>query len=142
MVNEYFEVLKNLWNIENNNKSYSPNSFKDILSKENTLFAGIQANDSKDLINFLLERFHQELNLATKENGLDNEANVNLPDQSNEQLMLKLFLDEFKEKFDSPISNLFYGMLETKSQCKGCNVIKYNFQVYSFLEFPLQQVNH
>ena len=74
MANEYFEVLKNLWNIENNNKSYSPNSFKDILSKENPLFAGIQANDSKDLINFLLERFHQELNLATKENGMDNEA--------------------------------------------------------------------
>ena len=141
MSNEYYEVLKNLWNKENNNKSYSPNSFKDVLSKLNPLFAGIAANDSKDLINFLLERFHQELNLATKENGMDNEANANLPDQSNEKLMLKLFLDEFKEKFDSPISNLFYGMLETKSQCKGCNVIKYNFQVYSFLEFPLQQVN-
>ena len=28
-----------------------------------------------------------------------------------------------------------------QSQCKGCNVIKYNFQLYSFLEFPLQQVN-
>ena len=141
MANEYFEVLKNLWNIDNNNKSYSPNSFKEVLSKENPLFAGIQANDSKDLINFLLERFHQELNLATKENGMDNEVNTNMPDQSNEQQMLKLFLDDFKEKFDSPISNLFYGMLETKSQCKGCNTIKYNFQVYSFLEFPLQQVN-
>ena len=33
------------------------------MSKENPLFAGIQANDSKDLINFLLERFHQELNI-------------------------------------------------------------------------------
>ena len=89
MANEYFEVLKNLWNVENNNKSYSPNSFKDLLSKENPLFAGIQANDSKDLINFLLERFHQELNLATKENVMDNEANANQPDQSNEKLMLK-----------------------------------------------------
>ena len=55
--------------------------------------------------------------------------------------MLKIFLDEFKENFNSPISNLFYGILETKSQCRGCNIIKFNFQVYSFLEFPLQQVN-
>ena len=31
--------------------------------------------------------------------------------------------------------------METKSQCHGCNIIKFNFQVYSFLEFPLQQVN-
>ena len=141
MSNEYFEVLKNLWNIENNNKSYSPNSFKDVLSKENELFAGVQANDSKDLINFLLERFHQELNVAKNVNDIDNVPNGNQPDQSNEQLMLKLFLDEIEEKFDSIISNLFYGILETKSQCKGCNIIKYNFQVYSFIEFPLQQVN-
>ena len=139
--NEYFEVLKNLWKVENNNKSYSPNSFKEVLSKENPLFAGVQANDSKDLINFLLERFHQELNFVNKVNDINNEPNANQLDQSNEQLMLKLFLDEFKEKFNSPISNLFYGILETKSQCKGCNIIKYNFQVYSFIEFPLQQVN-
>ena len=55
--------------------------------------------------------------------------------------MLNSFLQEFKEKFNSPISNLFYGMMETKSQCQLCSIIKYNFQVYSFLEFPLQQVN-
>ena len=143
MSNEYYEVLKNLWDRENNNKSYSPNSFKDVLSKENPLFAGIAANDSKDLINFLLERFHQELNVAKNENINNNDpnSNPNPQDQSDEQLMLKLFLDDMKEKFDSPISNLFYGILETKSQCQGCNIIKFNFQVYSFLEFPLQQVN-
>ena len=55
--------------------------------------------------------------------------------------MLNLFLQEFKDKFNSPISNLFYGIMETKSQCNGCKTIKYNFQVYSFVEFPLQEVN-
>ena len=141
MANEYYEVLKNLWNRDNNKNAYSPNSFKDVLSKENPLFAGIAANDSKDLINFLLERFHQELNVVSNLNNINNDTNINQPDQTNEQLMLKLFLDEFKEKFNSIISTLFYGILETKSQCQGCNVIKFNFQVYSFLEFPLEQVN-
>ena len=56
--------------------------------------------------------------------------------------MLKLFISDFQEKFKSIISDLFYGILETKYQCKICNTIKYNFQIYSFLEFPLQQVNH
>ena len=63
MSNEYYKVIKNLWKRENNKMSYSPNSFKEVLSKENPLFAGIAANDSKDLINFLIERFHQELNI-------------------------------------------------------------------------------
>ena len=139
--NEYYEVLKNLWNRDNNNKSYSPNSFKDILGKENPLFAGIAANDSKDLINFLLERFHQDLNIVNNSVNNINDLNDNQADQTNEQLMLKLFLDEFGHKFNSIISNLFYGILETKTQCQGCNIIKFNFQVYSFIEFPLQQVN-
>ena len=140
MANEYYKLMLNLWNKEKNNSPYSPYSFKEALSKENPLFAGIAANDSKDLINFLLERFHVELNNINKNNENINYT-ITQQDQLNEQKMLNLFLKEFKEKFNSPISNLFYGIMETKSQCHGCNIIKFNFQVYSFLEFPLQQVN-
>ena len=138
MTNEYHELIVNLWNKEKNNLPYSPYSFKEVLSKENPLFAGIAANDSKDLINFLLERFHKELNMVNSNN---NEINNKEYDQTNEQAMLNSFLQEFKDNFNSPISNLFYGLLETKSQCHGCQTIKYNFQVYSFIEFPLQEVN-
>ena len=55
--------------------------------------------------------------------------------------MLYLFIKDFKAKYNSVISNLFYGVMETKSLCHGCNFIKYNFQVYSFLEFHLESVN-
>jgi ubiquitin C-terminal hydrolase len=142
MAKEYHKLVINLYNEKDHKKSYSPNSFKEVLSKENPLFAGVQANDSKDLINFLLERLHQELNIL-KITQLNNMNNNMIPqeDQTNENSMLGLFLQEFSQKFNSPISSLFYGLLETKSQCKGCNIIKFNFQVYSFLEFPLQQVN-
>ena len=138
MSNEYHKLILNL---NKNYKTYSPNSFKEVLSKENPLFAGIAANDSKDLINFLLEKIHQELNKVNNK-FQNNNSNMNVqPNQTNEQNMLNLFFEDFKTKFDSPISNLFYGVMETKSQCHGCQTIKYNFQVYSFLEFPLQEVN-
>ena len=63
MANEFYIVIRNLWDINNNKKSFSPDDFKEKLSQENPLFAGIAANDSKDLINFLLERLHSELNV-------------------------------------------------------------------------------
>ena len=44
--------------------------------------------------------------------------------------MLEDFLIHFKRNYDSPISSLFYVILETKSKCLGCNNIRYNFQVY------------
>ena len=135
---EYYELIKNLWNEKNNNKPYSPYSFKDVLSQENELFAGIQANDSKDLINFLIERLHQELNVIKENNNNENFYQVN---QLNENEALQFFLKDFTSNFNSIISKLFYGILETKSQCKGCNMIKFNFQLYSFLEFPLQHIN-
>jgi ubiquitin C-terminal hydrolase len=43
--------------------------------------------------------------------------------------------------YRSVISDLFYFTIETKSKCFGCNQCKYNFQINSFLEFPLEQVN-
>jgi ubiquitin C-terminal hydrolase len=142
--NAYYNVIKDLWNRNINNKSFSPNEFKEKLSQENPLFAGIAANDSKDLINFLLERFHNELNEIQKDNIQYNNYvsyQIKPNDQLDKQKMLNIFTNEFKEKYNSIISNLFYGLLETKSQCQQCKYIKYNFQVYSFIEFPLERVN-
>ena len=135
--NEYYTVVKNLWDRNNNGKAYSPDSFKNILSQMNPLFAGIAANDSKDLINFLLETFHTELNKPTAK--INNNL-ITPNDQLDEKRMLDLFVIEMKSSYNSPISNLFYGVLETQSKCTNCNRIKYNFQIYSFIEFPLEQV--
>ena len=136
---EFCNVIKNLWDIKNHGKSYAPYSFKETLSKKNPMFAGVAANDSKDLINFLLEVLHQELNAGSNENF--NTKLVSPIDQLDEKKMLDIFYKDMKERYQSVISNLFYGILETKSQCSVCTKYKHNFQVYSFLEFPLQQVN-
>ena len=138
---EYQIVIQNLWDRKNHKKSYAPHSFKKVLSKENPLFEGINANDSKDLINFLLERFHLDLNNSDG-NNMPNNIVVSQQEQLDEKKMLNIFSMEFKSKYRSIISDLFYGIMETKSQCHGCNNIKYNFQVYSFIEFPLEQVNN
>ena len=130
---EYYKVVKNLWDKKNHKKSYSPDSFKEKLSQENPLFAGAAANDSKDLINFLLERFHLELNLINPNTLQDNSSMVNQMYQLDENKMLELFFIDFKSKFRSIISDLFYGVMETKSFCQGCQKNKYNFQIYSFV---------
>lgn len=55
---EFFVLLKNIRELEENSKGnsyYKPRRFKDFLSIVNSLFKGIQANDSKDLILFLYE---------------------------------------------------------------------------------------
>jgi ubiquitin C-terminal hydrolase len=140
MSNAYYNIIKELWNPENNNKSISPTKFKEILSQENLLFAGNKPNDSKDLINFLIQRLHKELNNNDIQNNNDN-YNTQIENQLNEQKMLDIFQKEYKIKYNSIISDLFFGTLEIKSQCQNCKNIKYNFQVFNYIEFPLESVN-
>ena len=137
MSNEMYKVILNLWDEKKKKGDYPPNDFKTVLSEENPLFAGVQANDSKDLINFLLERFHKELNMQKPSPSDDNQ----MVNQLDEMQTLSSFISDYFQNNKSIITDCFYGILETKSKCAGCQYTKYNFQIYSFLEFPLQEVN-
>ena len=137
MSNEMYKVILNLWDEKKKKGDYPPNDFKIVLSEENPLFAGVQANDSKDLINFLLERFHKELNMQKPSPSDDNQ----MVNQLDEMQTLSSFISDYFQNNKSIITDCFYGILETKSKCAGCQYTKYNFQIYSFLEFPLQEVN-
>ena len=134
--NKFFELISNLWINNMDENTYNPQSFKQTLGQMNPLFAGDQENDPKDLINFLLERIHLELNIIKSNNFINQKQ-----DQTNEELTLKLFINYFTQNYNSIISNLFYGLSETQYICQGCSTSKYSFQTYSILEFPLQEVN-
>ena len=138
--NEYYKLLDNLWNSKETKNYYEPNDFKKVLSEEEPLFSGINANDSKDLLNFLLERLHKELNIKI-EDKKDNNYEISLEVQLNEELTRQLFFKEFQNNYRSIISHLFYFTIETKAKCCGCNNTKYNFQINPFIEFPLEEIN-
>ena len=50
------------------------------------------------------------------------------------------FLKEYKKNFRSKISELFCGFTKNKSHCLNCNIIRYDFQIYYFLQFSLEEV--
>ena len=118
--------------------SYAPKNFKNTISRMNSLFEGVQANDAKDLVNFLLMTLHTELNMVGPGQN-DNEGNI-LLDQTNQALMLKVFTDNFIKTNRSIISDIFYAMNCNKTQCGNCQTISYNYQIYFFLIFPLEEV--
>ena len=118
--------------------SYPPNNFKEIISIKNPLFKGIAANDAKDLVNFFIMTLHEELNRATPD-ASNNASNI-LLDQRNQAQMLQIFSDNFRKNYRSIISDLFYAMNCNITQCTNCNTVSYNYQVYFFLIFPLEEV--
>ena len=106
----------------------------------NSLFEGVQANDSKDLINFLLEQLQIELNIISEKiNNNENNATMNI--QTNKNKLYELFLNNYKTNYNSIISDSFYGSIQTQSICQNYRIVKYNYEIVSFFEFPLEQIN-
>ena len=103
-------ISNQISNIENN--------FKKIISEMNPLFQGIAANDSKDLILFILQQLHEELKLkvnGSQGTGQD-EGNA---DQTNRIAVLEEFKESMKNNV-SLISELCFGMNEIVSDCLNC----------------------
>ena len=125
---------------KNKNKYYAPEEFKKKISKMNSLFEGIAANDAKDLVNFIILTLHSELN-KTNENENQNEINNNLIiDQTNQKLVFNNFAQDFIKKNKSIISDLFYSMNCSVTECLYCHNKLYNYQTYFFIIFPLEEV--
>ena len=137
--NEFSIVIKNLWNKKRKGKAYAPYKFKETISQMNSLFEGVQANDSKDLINFLLEQMHEELNI--KNNNEENNYSITVNMQIDQNKLYEYFLQNYKNNYNSIISDSFYGFTQTEVICQNCRKVKYNYDIFSFIEFPLEQVN-
>ena len=128
-------IFENLWE-EKNITYYVPQEFKDVISEMNPLFKGIQANDTKDLILFILETIHNELNEVNNTiNG-----NNNFVNPLDYNLVFNNFSIFFRKNYNSIISNLFYGMNNSMMKCCTCQKTLHNVQCFNILIFPLEEV--
>ena len=128
------EVLKNLWE-KSKQKFYAPENFKKVKSEMNSLFKGIEANDPKDLILFLLETMHNELN-----NPPNKIIKDKIPNNTNLNEVYNSFVNYYSNKNKSIISDEFYGFINTYTNCGLCNVNTHKVQIINTLFFPLEEV--
>ena len=109
-----------------------PQEFKDLIGRKNDLFKGINANDSKDLIIFLLEGMDKELtirNNKTTEIEKFYGNNINEMSETN-----------FKKIHNSIFGDLFYGFQRSFMECLSCKHIEQTFSVFNFMIFPLEKI--
>ena len=136
----YDYISKKNYRRNNNNHNYSSYEFKQKILNMNPLFKSAAANDAKDLVNFIIMTLHEELNKAKKNNSLYIYATQ--LDQTNQMKIFNSFFQNFVNKNQSIISDLFYGVNSTHTQCSQCKTTKYNFQTYFFLVFPIEEIRN
>ena len=132
LTKSFVEVLTQIWKNQNNEVSYAPRNFKNLISQMNPLFQGIQANDSKDLVLFIYETIHNELN-----NPSQNPGQINLQNIPNE---LVQFRQNYYSQNYSIISKIFYYEQSNIMECQNCHYKTYNFNIMNIIIFPLEKV--
>ena len=127
---EFYKLLNNLWKEPiNHKKYYTPTDFKNLISELNPLFKGIAANDSKDLIIFIYETIHNEINKKNKYQ-LKNNCSPELA----------LFRNNYYSNNSSFLINTFYYEQQSQLCCLSCGFNKLSYNVANILIFPLEKV--
>ena len=123
------DLMRNLYTKEHK-KSFAPKEFKKLIGNMNPLFRGINANDSKDLILFLYEKIHEELNVLNNYNNTEQ----NIPND------LLQFRQSYYSSNSSIIEKTFYSEQITIYQCETCKNETTNYGIQNILIFPLEKI--
>ena len=113
--------------------SFSPTNFNKLIGRLNPQFKRYEANDAKDLIIYLLQEMHEELNYYGGKK-LDKIPKCN---QLDEVDAFNFFYKVNSTMNFSIISYLFWGIVKQATICSACGRTLYNFQYFHYLSFPL-----
>ena len=142
---EYCQVLIGLFCDNSTTGSYKPEEFKNTIGELNSLFQGVQANDSKDLIIFLLETLNAELvklrNIKYNIKEVENEINFQI-DPTNETMVFNEFQKDFSKNYCSCVGFNLCGIQKNILKCNLCGAISNNFNVFNFLIFGLEMISN
>lgn len=116
-------LLRRIWSDSSTSTSYSPREFKQTLQRFAPQFIGYQQHDSQELLAFLLDGLHEDLNRILKkpyvekpdwEGGGDKEL-VELANAS---------WEGYLKRNDSVIVDLFQGQYKSTLVCPECAKVR------------------
>ena len=122
---EVFGVLmRRIWSTDSSSSSYSPRDFKMQLQRFAPQFSGYQQHDSQELVAFLLDGLHEDLNRVLKK------PYVEKPDweggAEKELVMLaRKSWEGYMMRNDSVIVDLFQGQYQSTLVCPECQKVLY-----------------
>uniref|UniRef100_A0A670YVU1 Ubiquitin carboxyl-terminal hydrolase n=1 Tax=Pseudonaja textilis TaxID=8673 RepID=A0A670YVU1_PSETE len=127
----YAELIKQMWSGQN---SYvAPRMFKTQVGRFAPQFSGYQQQDSQELLAFLLDGLHEDLNRVKKKPYLELKDANGRPDS----VVAKEAWENHRLRNDSIIVDIFHGLFKSTLVCPKCSKISVTFDPFCYLTLPL-----
>ncbi|KAK3103303.1 hypothetical protein FSP39_018356, partial [Pinctada imbricata] len=127
----YTELIKTMWS---GKYSYTvPRNFKLAVGRFAPQFSGYQQQDSQELLAFLLDGLHEDLNRIKKKPYIEQKDAGDRPDRE----VSKESWENYQKRNDSVIVDTFHGLLKSTVHCPECDKISVTFDPFCYLSLPL-----
>ncbi|XP_006661646.1 ubiquitin carboxyl-terminal hydrolase 9-like isoform X2 [Oryza brachyantha] len=125
------ELLRKLWSA--GRTSVAPRAFKTKLSRFAPQFSGYNQHDSQELLAFLLDGLHEDLNRVKKKPYIEAKDADGRPDEE----LAEECWNYHKARNDSIIVDKFQGQYKSTLVCPDCDKISVTFDPFMYLSLPL-----
>ncbi|KAF9904073.1 CSN-associated deubiquitinating enzyme Ubp12 [Linnemannia zychae] len=127
----YANVMDKLWN--GTSKVFSPREFKQTIGRFAPSFTGYHQHDSQELLAFLLDGLHEDLNRIKKKPYTEVPDSNGRPDEE----VASDCWNIHKARNDSIIVDLFQGQYKSTLVCPECEKVSVTFDPFMYLSLPL-----
>lgn len=131
LAESFANLIKEMWN--GHHSSVAPREFKAKLERFATQFSGYQQHDSQELLAFLLDGLHEDLNRVKKKLY----GSVREGDDITDEERVKESWDLHKGRNDSIIVDWFQAVLKSTLVCPQCSRVSVTFDPFMYLSLPL-----
>jgi ubiquitin carboxyl-terminal hydrolase 8 len=131
LVVAYAELMKQMW--LGSKSVVDPSSFKEQISTFAPQFSGYHQHDSQELLSYLLDGIHEDLNRVKSRPYVEDKDCDGTSDEQDAIEAWKNYLKRNK----SLVVDLFQGQLRNTCKCLVCGHMNIRFEPFMYLSLPI-----
>ena len=131
LVRAYADLMKKMW--MDKTTVMAPNAFKRQLGTFAPQFAGYRQHDAQELLSFLLDGIHEDLNRVKKKPYIEDKDCDGTNDEQDAVDAWKNYLQRNR----SLVVDIFQGQLRNTCVCRDCGHTNIRFEPFMYLSLPI-----
>ncbi|RWS04954.1 ubiquitin carboxyl-terminal hydrolase 15-like protein [Dinothrombium tinctorium] len=132
IANSFGDLMKAMWS--GAHTCLAPREFKLAVGRFAPQFSGFQQQDCQELMAFLLDGLHEDLNRVKQKPYIELKTEV---EKRPDEVVAAESWSNYKKRNDSIIVDTFHGLLKSTLVCPECELVSVTFDPFCYLSLPL-----